>query len=166
LTAYLRELGQATRHDASNDDPRYTRNRLRHELLPMLARDYNPRIVEVLSRLAEQAAGAFAEEEAAGAALLARADRPRAGSLVILDVACLRQSPTGAVRAALRRLWQREQWPLSEMGFDHWQRLADLVTAEQGAHDLPGGVHARRRGGVLQLDGPGAILAQRSTTSP
>jgi tRNA(Ile)-lysidine synthase len=166
VLAYLREVGQAFRHDASNDDPRYTRNRLRHELLPLLARDYNPRIIEVLSRLAEQAAGAFAEEEAAAAALLERAERPRAGFVVILDVACLRQSPAGAVRAALRRLWQREKWPMSEMGFDHWQRVADLVKAEQGAHDLPGGVHARRRGGVLQLHGPGANLVEGSATSP
>jgi tRNA(Ile)-lysidine synthase len=59
-----------------------------------------------------------------------------------------------AVRAALRLLWQREGWPLAEMGFEHWQRLSDLAHAADGAHDLPGGVHARRRGGVLQLRGP------------
>jgi tRNA(Ile)-lysidine synthase len=165
VLAYLHELGQAARHDSTNDDPRYTRNRLRHQLLPLLAREYNPRIVEVLSRLAEQAAGAFAEEETAGESLLQQAERPRAGMLVILDIACLRQSPAETVRAALRRLWQREDWPMAEMGFDHWQRLADLVMAEHGAHDLPGGVSARRRGGVLQLQGPGAVL-EEGVTSP
>jgi tRNA(Ile)-lysidine synthase len=154
VVAYLSELGQPARHDASNEDWRYTRNRLRQELLPLLAREYNPRIVEVLARLAEQAAGAFAEEEGVGVSLLQQSERPRSGTLVILDVSCLCQSPSGAVRAALRRLWQREGWPLAEMGFEHWQRLADLVKAEAGAHDLPGGVRACRRGGVLQLRGP------------
>ena len=156
VLAYLHEQNQPARHDGSNDDTRFTRNRIRHELLPMLARAFNPRIVEVLARLAEQAGEVFAEEESAGAALLRQAERPRAGSLVILDVGCLRQASRRGIRSALRQVWQREGWPAGEMSFDHWQRLADLVSAEGGAHDLPGGTHARRRGGVVQLRGPGA----------
>jgi tRNA(Ile)-lysidine synthase len=154
---FLRERNQAARHDASNDDPGFTRNRIRHELLPLLAHDYNPRIIEALARLAAQVEEVFAEEEPAAEELLCRAERPRAGALVILDVGRLRQSPPRLVRAALRRVWQREGWPMGEMGFEHWQRLADLVAAEDGAHDLPGGARARRRGNVLQLQGPSAI---------
>src|SRR5262249_48725842 len=150
----LRELDQPARHDASNDDPRFTRNRIRHELLPLLARDYNPRIEETLGRLAEQAEEVFAEEESAAAKLLHEAEKPRAGVLVIVGVTRRRQGSPRLVRAALRRVWRREGWPMGEMGFDHWQRVADLVQAEGGAHDLPGGVSARRRGGVLQLRGP------------
>jgi tRNA(Ile)-lysidine synthase len=41
------------RTDASNDDPRFTRNRVRHELLPLLERDFNPAVREVLLRTAE-----------------------------------------------------------------------------------------------------------------
>ncbi len=154
VLAYLNEIGQTARHDASNNDPRFTRNRIRHELLPLLASEYNPRIVEILLRLSEQAGDAFAEEQAAGAALLQQAERPRAGQLVIVDLSTLRGAPVRAIRSALRLLWQREGWSLAEMGFKHWQRLAEMVHAEDGAHDLPGGVHARRRGGVLQLGRP------------
>jgi tRNA(Ile)-lysidine synthase len=154
ILAYLKDTDQTARHDASNDDPRFTRNRIRHELLPLLAREYNPRIVEILSRLAEQASDAFAEEQEAGAALLRQAERSRAGQLVIVDLSTLREAPVRAIRSALRLLWQREGWSLAEMGFEHWQRLAELVHAEDGAHDLPGGVHARKRGGVLQLGRP------------
>jgi tRNA(Ile)-lysidine synthase len=154
VLAYLHERGQPARHDASNDDRHFTRNRIRHELLPLLAREYNPRIAEVLGRLAEQAAEAFVEEEAAGADLLRQAERPRTRERVVVDVSCWRQAPTWAVRAALRQVWQREGWPMAKMGFEHWQRLADLVKTDSGAHDLPGGVHARRCGGVLQLRGP------------
>jgi tRNA(Ile)-lysidine synthase len=39
VLAFLGELGQRYRDDASNLDPRFTRNRLRHELLPLLARE-------------------------------------------------------------------------------------------------------------------------------
>jgi tRNA(Ile)-lysidine synthase len=156
VRAWLVELQQPARHDASNDDPRFTRNRIRHELLPLLARDYNPTVVETLSRLAAQAEEVFADEEAAAAVLLRQAERPRAGAMVIVEVSCLRHAPRRLVRSALRLVWQREGWPMGEMSFDHWQRLADLTTAESGAHDLPGGVHARRRGEVMQLHGPRA----------
>jgi tRNA(Ile)-lysidine synthase len=154
VLAFLQELNQPARHDASNDDLRFTRNRIRRELLPLLARDYNPRIEGVLGRLAEQAGEVFAEEDAAAAELLRQAEKPRAADLVVVDVDRLRSSTSRLVQAALRRVWRREGWPLGEMGFDHWRRLADLVQAEGGAQDFPGGVRARRRGGVLQLRGP------------
>ena len=161
VVAWLGESGQPTRHDSSNDDPSFTRNRIRHELLPLIARDYNPRIVEVLSRLASQVSEAFEEEEASAAELLRLAEKPRAGSMLVLDAECLRQSSNRLVRAVLRQVWQREGWPMGEMGFDHWRRLRKLVQAETGAHDLPGGVHARRRGGMLQLRPPGARPEQK-----
>jgi tRNA(Ile)-lysidine synthase len=151
VLAYLRAIGQLARHDASNDDPRFTRNRIRHDLLPLLARDYNPRIVEVLGRLADQAEEVWREEDLAGQALLAGAELPRAGALVVLDAAVLHQSAARTVRTALRLVWQREDWPMGEMGFAQWQRLAALVAAQAGSHDLPGGIRARRQGRVVQL---------------
>ncbi len=96
MLAYLRAIDQPARHDASNDDPRFTRNRIRHELLPLLARDYNRRIAGVLARLAEQAAAR---------ALLQRAELPRAGAVVILDPDVLRRAAPRTVRALLRLVW-------------------------------------------------------------
>jgi tRNA(Ile)-lysidine synthase len=151
VLAYLNGIGQPARHDASNDDPRFTRNRLRHDLLPRLAREWNPRIVEVLGRLASQADEAFRDEEAEARRLLQAAELPRAGESVILDVNRLRPAPRRLVRTALRLVWRREGWSMDRMGFVEYERLADLVNAETGAHDLPGGVRARRVGGVLQL---------------
>jgi tRNA(Ile)-lysidine synthase len=51
IQAWLRQIGQAWREDASNTDTAHTRNRIRHELLPRLA-EFNPRIAEQLVRLA------------------------------------------------------------------------------------------------------------------
>jgi tRNA(Ile)-lysidine synthase len=151
VVAYLAELGQPSRHDASNDDRRFTRNRLRHELLPLLARDYNPRVVEVLTRLARQADEAAREEEVQAIELLRRAELPRAGATVVLDAAALRTASRREVRAALRRVWRREGWPMDRMTFADYDRVAALAEVERGAHDLPGGVQARRVGRVLRL---------------
>ncbi len=52
LEAFLRSLGQGWRTDASNRGRDYRRNRIRHDLLPLL-RTFNPRVEEVLARLAE-----------------------------------------------------------------------------------------------------------------
>ena len=61
VLAYLEEEGQVYREDASNNNRNYTRNRIRHELLPYLVQHYNPAIASILGRLAEQAAQAYRE---------------------------------------------------------------------------------------------------------
>ena len=50
---YLQELNQPWREDHSNQDTQFTRNRIRHELLPLLERDYNPNLRQLLSETAE-----------------------------------------------------------------------------------------------------------------
>lgn len=53
LQAWLRAEGEPWREDATNRDLRRRRNRIRHELLPRLERDYNPRLRHRLAALAE-----------------------------------------------------------------------------------------------------------------
>jgi tRNA(Ile)-lysidine synthase len=51
---FLAERGVSPRHDHSNSDTRFLRNRIRSELMPLL-RDINPSISSALARTAEQA---------------------------------------------------------------------------------------------------------------
>ena len=53
---YCRDLGQPFRRDSENDSPKFTRNRIRHDLLPCLASGYNPRVADALVRLSRNAA--------------------------------------------------------------------------------------------------------------
>ncbi|MFD1427942.1 tRNA lysidine(34) synthetase TilS [Kroppenstedtia sanguinis] len=55
VEAYCTRYGLTPRFDESNRDLRHTRNRIRHHLLPELE-TYNPRVKEVLFRLADLAA--------------------------------------------------------------------------------------------------------------
>jgi tRNA(Ile)-lysidine synthase len=50
---YLAEIGQTWREDASNQDLRHTRNRIRQEILPLLERRMNPAMCETLAESAD-----------------------------------------------------------------------------------------------------------------
>jgi tRNA(Ile)-lysidine synthase len=68
LQMYLNDIGQSWREDATNRDPKFTRNRVRHVLMPLLESEFNPAIKERLAELAEIARGEeeFWENEADG----------------------------------------------------------------------------------------------------
>jgi tRNA(Ile)-lysidine synthase len=145
---YLKAIGQEFRTDATNEDLRLTRARIRHRLLPLLREEYNPKAEEALCRLAEQAEEWAAEEEAEAAALLARAEsRPN-----LLSVSVLEASSRRLVRAALRLWWRREGWPMGEMGLDHWQGAAGVCQGEAPARDLPGGLRIVRSDGAVSVE--------------
>lgn len=53
IEEYCREQGLKPRRDPSNEKPVYLRNRIRLQLLPLLQKEYNPRVVETLAGTAE-----------------------------------------------------------------------------------------------------------------
>jgi tRNA(Ile)-lysidine synthase len=53
LRGYLEKIGQSWREDRTNLDVQHTRNRVRHKLLPTLEKDFNPRVRELLTEIAE-----------------------------------------------------------------------------------------------------------------
>jgi tRNA(Ile)-lysidine synthase len=67
VEAFLKSLGQSWREDSTNQHLTYTRNRIRHELLPLLE-TWNPQMREHLAQMAELAR----DEEAWWQAELAR----------------------------------------------------------------------------------------------
>ncbi len=53
LEQYLKDLRQPWRDDSSNADCRFTRNRVRSVVLPLLEREFNPAVAESFAELAE-----------------------------------------------------------------------------------------------------------------
>ena len=58
LLNYLQNEGLQWRTDETNESPAYTRNRIRHSLLPKLQEEFNPQIITALAHLAANAAEA------------------------------------------------------------------------------------------------------------
>ncbi|HEV3384214.1 MAG TPA: tRNA lysidine(34) synthetase TilS [Gemmata sp.] len=147
---YLSSLNQSFREDSSNVDPRFTRNRLRHELIPLL-KTFNPAIVTALGQIASQAGEAFEFLEADAASWMREVEMPRAGDQLILDATKLEAAHPYRVRELLRLLWQREGWPITDMTADHWSRLVAVAQGSLTAVDFPEGISARRVSKVLQI---------------
>lgn len=152
VLAYLAEVGQDARHDASNDDDALRRNRLRHHLLPLLEAEYNPAVARVLVRLADQAEEYFAEEDAAATELLALAERPRAGAVIVLDRRVLAGQPRFRLRGLFRAVYRREGWPQDDVPFALWDRIAGVALGEEPALDLAGGVRVECREQVVRVN--------------
>ncbi len=53
IEAFLRRAGLEWREDSSNTSPKYLRNRVRRDLLPLIESRFNPSIVRTLNRVAE-----------------------------------------------------------------------------------------------------------------
>lgn len=152
VMSYLVEHQLAYREDSSNRTLDFTRNRIRHDLLPKLVREYNPAVATLLCRLAEQAHEAQSIIAEQVSRLLVEAELPRAGDLVILQTARLQQAHPHLVREMFRRIWDREGWPAGGMTFEHWKRLSDFISDSSGSMiELPGKTRVRQRGSVLQI---------------
>jgi tRNA(Ile)-lysidine synthase len=149
--AYLEEIGQQYRIDSSNRDVRFTRNRIRQELLPQLSKQFNPNIVPLLCDLARQAHDAHRLEVGHAAELLVACECPHAGAELIFDRAVLASAPRSVVRACFRLLWEREGWAQGRLDFAAWDGLAGLVFGENGGADLPGGIRASASQRVVRI---------------
>ncbi len=133
LRDYLAELGQAFQEDPTNRDASYTRNRIRHELLPHLADHYNPDVRRALARLA-----ALADECSQLVESQVRIVAERSLSCSPGQVRIARHALSGQsrylVRELLIRAWTEQRWPKRDMGFIQWDALAEMVLGDTGAH--------------------------------
>lgn len=144
--------------DPSNSSLNHLRNRIRSVLLPLLAAEYNPRILQVLG----QTASILAEEELCleeeinrlWPVLARREDNAvclRAEHLRKIQVPLARR----AVRKAFFELVGREN---NFLTFGHVQEILGLLARAEGKTlHLPRGVIARREGDMLSLRLGGTI---------
>ena len=169
VEAYLARHGLRPVVDPSNATDRYLRNRLRHHVLPLLARE-NPRVEEALCRLADNCRE---EDEAleAQVAGLVRAVGAEAG------VRALRELPAGLQARVIRTAHQQAVGAASpRLERRHVEAVLELLSHARGSQsvDLPGARLERRYDRLIwvvrappevrtgpftpvQLEGPGRV---------
>jgi tRNA(Ile)-lysidine synthase len=146
VETYLSLLGQSWREDESNLDHRFARNRVRHELLPLLERDYNRNIRQVLSDAAELA---HAEEQYWQALVESEWEARMQGRR--LNLHRFEELPLALQRRLLRRFAEAEGLALD---FEHVELMLRCARGELPKTGLPGERVVLRRGECLELSAP------------
>ncbi len=130
IESYCVQHQLTPRLDSTNADTTYFRNRLRHELLPLLE-TYNPNIRSVLRRTAEVIAADYDT-------LLAHTNfawdmtiLTESETTLTFSLPLWREQPIGTQRALLRRAIHHLRPPLRDIDFVHIEDAIDLVRRAQ-----------------------------------
>jgi tRNA(Ile)-lysidine synthase len=148
IEAFLVRRGMDWREDSSNADDGFLRNRVRHDVLPLLRDRLNPRVTDALCRTA----GLLADEndwlEALAADLLAGCSTDGGA----LDTGVLKTQPAAARRRVVRQWLACQGMDVAGTGHDIMLQLDGLVTGASGSRtlDVPGATVQRSADGLLR----------------
>jgi tRNA(Ile)-lysidine synthase len=119
-------------HDETNDSNLYLRNRIRKTLIPMLAKDYNPLVVNSLAQLAKSAGDDYDF-------LQAMANKRLKENIVIskrsvkMKISFLNDQHAAMVRLGLRHVFEILNGDLNQLNFNHVRLVSDLKDSIDGA---------------------------------
>jgi tRNA(Ile)-lysidine synthase len=139
LLEYLAEQKISYRSDETNDSSRFVRNRIRLELIPRLQRDFNPRVVEALSRIPSIVAG----ESALIAELEEKAwkkvfKKSRKEKVELRRSVFLGFPPALQFRMVEKTLKKLDKQ--SGLSFDAWERIRQGIARPRFCSSLPKGI--------------------------
>jgi tRNA(Ile)-lysidine synthase len=126
IVAYCAAHGLTPRYDMSNEDATFFRNRLRHELLPLLE-EYNSNIREVLVHTGEAMAGDAEVLRAQLDGVWSETVRRSAAGEVCFDLSRWRDLPIGLQRGTVREAIRRLRRDLRNVGWQHVERAVWLA---------------------------------------
>lgn len=137
---YCSQSGIAYRSDSTNADVTFIRNRIRHQLIPML-REYNPNIVEALLRTAEiiRVENDYIENETIVAAdkVIRKTsnDSDGSGSFIVNNEA-FTDLDTALQRRLVRHLFRTMAGPEKQLEFAHVERTISFIVSGQTGKTL------------------------------
>lgn len=126
IEAYCHERGLRFCNDSTNDDVRYTRNRIRKELLPYLEKSFNPRVIAALGNTA-QLARADNDFAAYYAQVFYDKNVKAGGSLLECQAEALKTEFAAVSRRVVRMMWEKMAACGSELGFEHVEAVLGLL---------------------------------------
>lgn len=126
IEAYCHERGLRFCNDSTNDDVRYTRNRIRKELLPYLEKSFNPRVITALGNTA-QLARADNDFAAYYAQAFYNQNVKANGKLLECRAEALKTEFAAVSRRVVRMMWEKMAACGSELGFEHVEAVLGLL---------------------------------------
>jgi tRNA(Ile)-lysidine synthase len=141
--------------DPSNADWKYSRNKIRHRLLPLLEQEFSPRVRHHLAALATT----FREEESWLDAQATAGRRRVQPATTILSLSKLVAEPE-ALHTRILRQWLEENGLAADLTFFHLRSVLDLSRERRrGSVDVPGNRRVVR-------DGDNLVITNRGKPTP
>jgi len=150
---YLAAQGVEAREDSTNAAREHLRNRIRHDLLPLLEQEYNPQIRRALLQLREMAASVSRYLNDRADWLLDRLHLRSDSPGYWLDAARLEREPAALQALVWRKAVRRATGKPPGMTYAHTEALIGLLqkTGSSKEIELPGGVRVRREYDRVQI---------------
>ena len=152
IETYAKENRLAYREDPTNKEKHFTRNKVRHELLPWLAREFNPNLYDTIARTqyilarASQFLNSLAEEK-----LRELIQSEKASSLAI-DRRGFKQLDEFLMSLVLRKAFERVIANQTEIGFVHIEKiLRALALQKHVRQQLPGAIRLHTRSDLIVI---------------
>jgi len=129
------------RQDSSNEKNIFTRNKIRRELIPILEKDFNANIKEVLVNMAEnlrlenEFLSRYAKRK------FKSVSRNKHGGILI-DIRRLKKHPEAVRKRILRAALGELKGDLRRLTYQHWKEIEDLIDDRpvNSKVDLPAGI--------------------------
>lgn len=161
IEEYLRSINQPYCIDESNFEMTYTRNRIRHDLLPSLRDNFNPRVDDAILRLGDQAAAIDHFIRQAAEQLLERHVSSAGDVVHVRGTNDLQREDAVLVRRMFALIWRQAGWPEQGMTSEHWSNLVELACKAEQRPQVTGLANRTPVTGARRLTMPGAIEVQK-----
>lgn len=138
------------RHDTTNDDPRFTRNKIRHQLLPLLIQT-KPDAIHHLASWAEIARRHYALVRRTASSKFRKLKKHQASLQLALDRKALDAINDEVLQELLRQAWQSQCWPLDQMSAKRWKETIEVCRGTRTAVELPGRIMVKPKPLVIQF---------------
>jgi len=130
--------------DDSNNNLRFLRNQVRHELIPYLQKSYNINITDNLNQLADISRQEDTWQEELVAAIFSNLLLVQSADEVVLSVSLLKEQPRAVQRRLVRKALAVIKGDLQRITFAHIEAIIHTLDKKQSTLDMPGRIVAAK----------------------
>ena len=145
IEEYLKKNKISPCIDKSNFDIKFNRNKVRHELIPYIEKEFNPNIKELLCKTAANMSQlhSFIESEIEG--LFKRCVK-KESSYVKIKIDRLKKLHPYMIAELIRRAVRVVKGDLNRLEYSHWKEIESLIydRPDNSIVDLPGGIKVKK----------------------
>ncbi|MBI3460319.1 tRNA lysidine(34) synthetase TilS [Candidatus Acetothermia bacterium] len=152
IEAYAKEHKLTYREDPTNRENSFTRNKIRHQLLPWLVREFNPNLYNTIARTQKVLAQASQFLDMLSENNLNELIRDKTRDSLTIDRAGFNRLDKFLKSLVLRKALYRLGRKQTEISFDHIERIIQaLVSKERLRLELPGAIRLQTRSSRIVL---------------